>query len=348
MKRTFIGLLLILSALYLKEGYSILTSDGTQTCLFTGFLSDIGEEVVAIPLQKSKEHHIHYAKHVRKTGKHLFLICNETLYHFNRNGEFLQAITRPEEMRVGGYIVDESTSQLIVLGNNDDIFYYTFEGILLEKKKLKDQLAGERICSLAIQNQEIWTTQECVTYNPDTNQTCIEVMAIKYNTDFRPLECKKIISSNLGREESLTTNYENEFCIDHNGALYLYAPPCSAEYLLQDTLYLLNQPRQQQADYITKYPARTGNRFWIASYQRNPDPSKNYLFCHDTVSHKTWQLSDGFEDNYYHTGNIKDLHSIELDNDNYYYCQSGNALTHSFPQEAKSGDLVLFMVKLKA
>jgi hypothetical protein len=176
----------------------------------------------------------------------------------------------------------------------------------------------------------------------------MEVRAIKYDTSFCPLETKKIISANLGRNQNLTVDYENEFCIDSSGELYLYAPPFTAEHLLEDTLFLLNQPRHQRPDSLTKYPIRTGKRFWFASYRQNPDPTKNYIFCHDTLSHKTWHLSEGFEDNCYSTGNISDLQATELDNNGYYYYQSGTALTHSFPQAAQTGELVLFFVKLKA
>lgn len=354
MKRTFLTLFILLTALYAKQGYELLTSDGTKACLLSGHLSDIAEEVIAIPLQNSKTYNIRYAKQVRKEGDNLFLVCNETLYRFNRKGELLNAVTNPEQMRVGGYIIDRRIQQLIVLGNEDDIHYYTFDGKLIESKKLRSNLSGERVYSMAIHKNNIWTTEEHISHNPDTNQTSIEVLAVKYDTSFTKLESKKIMSFDTGREQALPTCYNSEFCVHHDtGDIYLYNPPLSAEYLLSDSLYILNQKKYWSNTYtnntcITTFPTRMGNRFWLATCDNNLSPLQNYLFCYDTHKNQAWQLTEGFDDDYYKTGSVSGLRPLDVYNQHYYFCKSGKELAHSFPQSAKEDSLVVFIVKLKA
>lgn len=350
MKRTFILFFLFLTALYAKQGYDILTSDGTKTCLLSGYLSDIAEEVIAIPLQKSKEYNIRYAKQVRKEGDNLFLVCNETLYRFNRKGELINIVTDPEEIKVGGYIIDNRTQQLIVLGNEDDIHYYSFRGELLEKKKLKNNISGDHIYSMAMHNNNIWTTEECITHNPDTNETCIEMLAVKYDTSFNKLETRKITSVETGRPQELTNHYNSSFRVNKDsGIMYLYNPPLSAENLLIDTLYIMHHANSSYAyQQMTAYPTQMNSRFWLAACENNPDPLNNYLFCYDTHKNQSWQLTNGFTDDYYFTGNVTDLHALDIYNQNYYFCKSGAEVKDTFSQSAKENNLVVFIVKLKA
>jgi hypothetical protein len=354
MKRTFLTLFILLTALYAKEGYDFLTSGGTKTSLLSGQLSDIAEEVIAIPLQNSKAYDIRYAKQVRKEGDNLFLICNETIYRFNRKGELLNAVTNPEQMRARGYIIDQRKQQLIVLGNEDDIHYYTFDGKLTASKKLRSDLPGEHVYAMAMHRDSIWTTEERVSYDPDTNKTSIEIQAVKYDISFNKLETKKITSFDTGREQHLSTCYNGEFCIHHDtGDVYLYNPPLSPEYLLSDSLYILNQKKYWLNAHtgntdITTFPTRMGNRFWQAACDNNQSPLPNYLFCYDTRTNRSWQLAAGFDDDYYQTGSVANLRPLDIYNRNYYFYKSGKELERSFPQSVQEDSLVVFIVKLKA
>ena len=144
MKRTFTYLLLLVLLVCGKQAYNLLISNESIRSNPTGALSDIADEVIAIPLQDSGTHSIKEAKYIRQEGDNLFLISNETLYRFNRKGEFICRITHPDDIRVAGYVVNPANQQLIVLGNTDDIFYYSFNGDLLTRKKLKCDLPENR------------------------------------------------------------------------------------------------------------------------------------------------------------------------------------------------------------
>lgn len=165
MKRTFTYLFLLLLVLLVcgKQAYNLLISNESIRNNPTGALSDIADEVIAIPLQDSGTHSIKEAKYIRQEGDNLFLISNETLYRFNRKGEFICRITHPDDIRVAGYVVNPANQQLIVLGNTDDIFYYSFNGDLLTRKKLKCDLPENRhMLSISMHNNRIFTTEECV------------------------------------------------------------------------------------------------------------------------------------------------------------------------------------------
>ena len=146
MKRTFTYLLLLVLLVCGKQAYNLLISNESIRSNPTGALSDIADEVIAIPLQDSGTHSIREAKYIRQEGDNLFLISNETLYRFNRKGEFICRITHPDDIWVAGYVVNPANQQLIVLGNTDDIFYYSFNGDLLTRKKLKCDLPENSIC----------------------------------------------------------------------------------------------------------------------------------------------------------------------------------------------------------
>ena len=85
-----------------KQAYDLFISPSASRDYPKGNLSDIADEVIAIPLR----YDIKDAKCIRKEGNDLFLINDEILYRFNRNGELICRITNPEEIHVAGYVID--------------------------------------------------------------------------------------------------------------------------------------------------------------------------------------------------------------------------------------------------
>lgn len=74
MKRTFTYLLLLVLLVCGKQAYNLLISNESIRSNPTGALSDIADEVIAIPLQDSGTHSIKEAKYIRQEGDNLFLI----------------------------------------------------------------------------------------------------------------------------------------------------------------------------------------------------------------------------------------------------------------------------------
>jgi hypothetical protein len=84
--------------------------------------------------------------------------------------------------------VNPANQQLIVLGNTDDIFYYSFNGDLLTRKKLKCDLPENRhMLSISMHNNRIFTTEECVHGDTAGKTATIEKQIVEYDSSFHKL-----------------------------------------------------------------------------------------------------------------------------------------------------------------
>jgi len=345
MKRTFYFLLFAMTLVGGTFFYEAFLSNNFSTYSIKGALSEIADEVVAVPLKHTQEYKIKNARHVRQVGSNLFLVSNDALYRFSIDGEFLGRLTDPDVIKVGGYIIDSSYRQLIVLGNQDDIHYYSFDGELLGTKKLKSDLPHQRIQTASMYGENIWMAEERLTLDTDTQMVTSEYVAVKYDRSFNQIESRSIRSAELGREQELPFSFHPELAVHPDtGRLYVYSPSFNPEALLRDTLYLYGNKNRIAAtsDAVLSYPIRMGSRFWIS----NNEPQES-IFCYDTKRGHCWQLANGLEDNFYNTGEITTLRSMDIYNNNYYYFKSGDEVKEAFP-EATSDSLILFIVKVKA
>lgn len=376
MKRTFVILLVGMLLVYGRQTYTIFTADATPIRHLAGCLSDIAEEVVAIPLESPPGDSIDQARQIRREGRELFLINRGVLYRFGSDGRFLSRITDPADIRVAGYVVNPVGRQLIVLGNTDDIFYYSFDGRLLEKKKLKSELPGHRMLTAAYHKGHIWSVEEKPAASsagratPSTTPSAAPLEEVKsagapsnkfarevveYDTAFRRLHTHPLVEADLGREGRIAACFAPRLSVaEDTGALYAYEPMSTSEHLLRDTLYLKEKRENARGTglsdtgVIPLYPLCLGSRMWISSYTNAADPKQNYLFCYDTRKQIYWEVAGGLRDNFYHTGVVGQLDRVGLDAEVYSYCCSGEALRDSFPAVAAAKGSVVFFVTLKS
>ena len=93
MRKTFNLLFICLIALYGWIGYQVIhTTDLTQ-CQPEGSLSDVAEEVIAIPLKTNGHCSLNKIKMIKRDREDIFLVSDRQLYHFNSSGQFLGQIT---------------------------------------------------------------------------------------------------------------------------------------------------------------------------------------------------------------------------------------------------------------
>lgn len=317
----------------------------------SGNLSEISEEVIAIPLQTTNECKIEKIRNIQKEGNDLFLISNETLYRFDKRGNFICKVTDPKIIKVAGYVVNPINHQIIVLGNTDDIHYYSYNGHLLESKKLTSEFSNQQISSISMYKNHIWTTENAVKYDT-TGQTCyIEKQAVEYDTSFRKINSYKLETANIGREQICPSIFHPLLSISEDtGRIYAYSPSIQPKQLLKDTLSILsNFPHilyTSSNNNIPVFPIRFGERFCISTYYNSVDQMQNYTFCFDRKKNKAWQVNGGFKDNFYDTGNVE-LQAMDMFNKTYYFCKSGKAVQKSFPNRESCENPILFIVKLK-
>lgn len=356
MKRTFLALLLLIVLVCAKQGYEVFLREAPLQKHFSGSLSDVSEEVIAIPLKTAEGERIEKARNIRQEGKNLFLVSRATLYRFNRKGEFICRITDPEEIRVAGYVLNPAQRQLIVLGNTDDIYYYSYEGKLLDKKKLKSDLPDRKMFSASMYQNHIWSIEEKLTQPDDTapKTSCLERVVVKYDTSFHPLETRKLLHADLGRTQYAPSCFAPQLSVTKNtGELYAYEPSMQPEELVRDTLYLRSKRKKENPAHLSDnpvylYPLRFGKRMWVSTYTNKTNANDNYTFCYDTLNNRYWHVQGGLKDNFYHTGEVQRLEAIDLFADTYCFCKSGKEIKEAFPKLADEGNTVLFIVKLKS
>ena len=348
MKRGFLCLVFLLAILYGKQAYLLLSDDMPLESAPTGSLSDIAEEVVAVPLQSEGAPQIKKAANIRQEGKDLFLISNQTLYRFDRSGNFISRITDPAVIDIAEYMIDPLNNQLIVLGNVNEVHYYSYNGQLITKT----QLSTDHLQAIAIHQGFIWAAHENVRTDSATGQMYIEKQLVKYDLSFQQIETHKLVAADLP-DRTLNSYFMHlDLGVDEDtGTLYASSSPVIPDNLLRDSLLLKSRKMNGNlfcdASDIPVFPLRFGRRFWLSSYA-DIDPSQSYFFCFDSNTNKSWLLKDGFRDNFFHTGSILNLHPMNLSNRFFCFAQSGEAVKQSFPQRTSTDNPVVFIVKLKA
>ncbi|MDR3140991.1 MAG: 6-bladed beta-propeller [Tannerellaceae bacterium] len=327
MKRAFLALTLFMIALYGRLGYELFTDDLLLKSSFQGSLSDIAETVTAIPLQPAAGEAISDINCLRQEKDNLFLVSNRSLYRFHASGAFICRITNPEVIQVAGYVIDQAAQRLIVLGNEDDIHYYSFTGELLDRKKITGD-EFHRIHSILMHDNYIWTTEENVRFDLSTGQFRVEQQAVKYDSSFQKIEAYELSPADLPHKPFCSSFLQLELAIAADtGQAYAYSPPFTPGYLLQDSLLLrrrqLTPGQAADAGGVSVYPLRFGGRYWLSCYHNPAAPAQGYTFCFDRDSGKSWQIAGGFDDDFYHTGRVSNLQALDACGNSYYYSQPG-------------------------
>jgi len=351
MKRAFTLLLLILIVLYARESYNTYLSAFHVKEGLTGVLSDIAKEVKTISLQPVQGKHIGNIKHIQQAANDLFLISEDILYRYNKNGDFICQITHPADINVAGYLLNPLKEEIIVLGNTNDIFYYSFDGELIEQKKLANDLPNRKILSMSLFNDRIVSMEENCYIHPDTQEILVEKELVTYDTSFRKIESRELVSVDLGRPQYLLGLTQPQLCVDGDtGHIFVYAPSLEPDYLLQDTLlltyswgeYMQTCKGDRQVPVV---PIRPVGLYWFSSYQQHEEEDMNYIFCFNMKTHHYKRFSGGLKDDFYQTGLISGLQAMDLHNDMFCFTQSGESVRKTFPES--NAETVIFIVKMK-
>ncbi|MDR1343821.1 MAG: 6-bladed beta-propeller [Tannerellaceae bacterium] len=341
MKRSFLLLLFAFIALYTKVTYDLWREEAHPE---NGLLSDVAEQVTVIPLQPDARYPIGKPRNIRKDGDNLFLVGSDNaLYRFNISGRLLNRVTKPEVIRVAEYIIDPLRKQLIVLGNADDIHYYMYDGKPTDKKKPEPGNSCRHIRAAAMHQGYIWTVEEriCRHDNP-----VAEHHLVKYDASFHEMESHRLTAAALPGKPFIPFFGNMTIAVkEDTGIMYVCSAPLQPGYLLRDSLLLSHRPAMSEI-FSSKndtpvLPLHMGKRFWFAS---SNDPTQNYVFCFDQVKQRSWQMQNGFKDDYYHTGFITEWQPLDMYGHTYCFSKPGE----STGKLSRSGAPVVFIVKLKA
>lgn len=316
-------------------------------------LSEIAENVIAIPLETNGRCRVGEVDAVKRAGNDFFLLSNRTIYRFDRSGTFL---SRMDSDKVGGvssirdFAVVPEREQVVAIDSFDHVLFYSYDGTLLEKKELTDK-PWQNLLKIAYYDNRLWATVERCVASSSGRERRIEKWLYRLDTSFNLQQGTKLCEVELDRFH-LSSHFAPELCVSKQG-LYAYTASYEPEKLLADTLALIRDNRLEEIlctsidnTPVPMLPLRVGERFLLAS-NRMQGNENDYIFCYDRVAHRAFRLKDGFTDNFFYTGKVRDLQALDIYNREFYYCKSGDVLFESFPQCEATNNPVLFLVHLK-
>lgn len=346
MKRTFLFLVILITGYYGYEACILYNKLAPLTQAENGKLTEFAQRVIPIALDTAGGPSIENPrKFIRQQGN-LYFISENILYHFSENGEYISQITTPENMLVADYLVDTHNSQLIVLGNEDDVFYYTLEGELKNKRKFPTDQEYSRLRSITYHRNRLWIVKERVTNGKD-----IEKVVVEYDTTLVPLNAYPLEMATTCHKPQLFTCMNPQFgVIPETDELYIYNSPDKPDYLVRDTLNVRQQrwiSPSIRNNTVQVYPFRIGSRFYLSSWNIPADNTVCF-YGFDDKNNKAWTLKEGIKDDIYQTGYIQTLQPMDLMGDNYCYVKKGKDLTTGFPEIANRNIPVVFIVQMKS
>jgi hypothetical protein len=311
-------------------------------------LSLISQMITAIPLETNSQCKLAIINQVKTASSNIFILSNNEIFRFNQSGIFLNKIFTDNHARVARYVINPDNEHIIILDSLSRLHYFSYNGTLLFTKEAENAISGQTILDMAYHDHFLW-----VVTNKIAEDQVIEKWIHQMNLAFEPLESSKLSTAKLDRFY-LDGNLSSAVYVADN-KVYVYAAFSSKETILQDTLYLVSSG-QFNKDKLCRnkngvdFPAYSipvilGKRYLMASYQANISESANYFFCYDTKTSQSFRMN-GFNDDFFHTGIVKDLQPFSSNGQDYYFCKSGKDIAASFPDRDENSNPVLFVVRL--
>jgi hypothetical protein len=305
--------------------------------------------VTAIPLETNMKCLLSDLKQVKQTTTDIFIRSGNDIYRFNRKGMFINQITGDNHNLIRRFTVNPENRQVIVLDSLQQVHYYSFDGNRLFTRDAALELPGQTIFDIAYHDSYLWVVTERLSAD-----NYYEKWLYKMDLSFQPLVGSRLSTVDLGRFY-LEERFDTELYVTDR-KVYVYSPFCFRETLLQDTLYLIASgqlnherlfPYRDTGNDFPAYtiPVRLNKRYLFASRQTHANENENYLYCFDRKANK-WFSLNGFKDDFFKTGIVKDLQPLDLYNQEYYFYKSGNDISASFPDRDEHANPVLFVVRL--
>lgn len=352
MKHIYILLLIgFVSCVHRKDINLDLKASGIpDEVIVSGKLSDIASQIIAVPLETNAQCMLTNTDQIKCDGDDLFILDNHQLYHFNRKGKFLNQLIRKEKgsipIAIHDYVIDPIKKQLIILDKKQTIHYYTYNGNLLAKKILTENIPWKKIFKLSYFNKHIWaTTENLEISSEDTYIKVYEKWLYKLDTSFAIISGVRLQNVDLGRFY-INGDFSPELYVANN-KVYVHSPSLQGNQLLRDSLYLINTNQLNPQYPVHILPVRIHKRFLISSYQDSCTQKQNYLFCYDQMKRKSFNIKEGFQDNFYQTGQVSELKALDVYNEELWYCKSSKDVQQLFPKRKISDNPIIFIVKLK-
>jgi len=356
MKRTGFLLLAIILLTYGYQGYTatVLYTNDVLKVKTSGKLSDITDKVLPVPLEVPDTGLVRNVKKVRQDGDHLFLLSDNRLLCFNKQGKFLNQIAgeinETGDTLIAEYLLNTECQQVLVVDSDRYISTYDYDGRLISKIRIRQP--WHKVSAIALHNGYLWVTAETlVVANEDPTVCQIKHNLHQLDLQLNEVSCHTLHTASAGREKLFESSFVDELLADEQG-VYAYSKVTDEKHLLHDTLHFVQQkkiPLLYQDAYSGMaciYPIRKGKRFYMTTNCNNA-ADHGFTFCYDDAKQTAYRLADGFKDDFYKTGYVADLQPMDMYNDSYYFLKSGKDIARKYAKHVKNPDSpVLFILKL--
>jgi len=356
MKKGCILLLTIVLLVYGYQAYQVMDiyRNDVLKIKTSGKLSDITEKVTPIPLDIPDSGAVRNMKQVRRDGNNLFILSDSRLLHFDMKGKFINQIAKDlcgqNGKWIAEYVLDTINHKALVVDNERYLSTFDYNGNLITSSRIDKP--WQKITALAFHNGYLWATAETLVKNNDLPGSYL----IEHKLYQLDMNMNEIYSQTLRKASSGTRKIFNSLCVDEllvdEQGIYAYSMISDADLLLEDTLNIALQKKipllYKDAQYGMGciYPVRKGKRHYLSTCS-NCLVDHGFTFCYDDVKQTAYILADGFKDDFFKTGHVTDLQSMDIYNDFYCFLKSGNDISKKFPERADNNDLpVLFILQL--
>lgn len=301
---------------------------------------------------------------------------------FDSNGHFIASIGKfghgPGEYTFFSGVAIDTALQRIVLPTFTDFIVYNFKGDFVQSvsRNIVDLNNPDLINeSLTCSDGHYWQT----VYRPmmESDNGGFMERKLLYKLDDK----LKILDSILVRQVFLkmkifTGGFGGEYMSRLKSGMYYYCPVFSAEPVLRDTLYRIEESKlipvikldfsdvlsvkedtyanADFSDYVGKYMYEIRNitlrsiyrtdRYVFADYYYNRD---NRLFCYDLKGTRRFNMSKGFTDNLFATDSTVHLMPVDLDKGEFCYVRNGYELEGKIEGINENSNPVIFFIKTK-
>jgi hypothetical protein len=333
----FLLFLAIVSCVHQERKYY--SADGTE---IRDCLSDIAVEVVAVPLESNEYCRLGELRQVKCDGQDVFIRSGNGIYHFDRTGKFKNRFAVEAGRHICDYVPDPLRKQVMILDSVQYLSCHAYDGQALFLMDPGRPALWQTILHIACYGDSLWIAAERLTAD-----SRFEKRFFRMDFDGRIPEDYGLAEAGQGRF-SLSGHLSPELAVAGDGRLYVYSPSSLKETILQDTLHLLSGealPPAVPTGALCVMPVRVDSRFLFASRQKNESEKENYMFLYDRKKNKTYSVQ-GFVDDFYRTGPIKDLQALDVHSHAYCYYRSGKDVAASFPERSESDNPVLFLLRL--
>ena len=286
-------------------------------------LSDITDSVISVPLEAPNGRAIQQIRRVQRDENNIFLLAEHRLLHFDISGKFINQpasdISDRDDVFIADYTIDADRQQIIVIDSLRYMSKYDYSGNLISRVKITQP--WHKITAFAYHSGYIWATTETLIKNTDNDSYNISHDLCQLDMEMNGISNQRLHYADVGRN-IFKSFCINELLVDEN-SVYAYSSPIDMDNLLNDTLFILQSHnvsmmnRNRYYGQACVYPVRKSKRYMMSTHHYSADDC--HTFCYDNSNNTAYMLSEGFEDDFYNTGNITDLQPMDIYHTSYCF-----------------------------